>query len=120
MNDEKVAQGLGWFSIGLGLYELVAAESLSESLGLKDKSGIVRFYGVRELAAGTGILAREPGLGNWLWARVAGDALDLATLGTGLTSDNPRRQNTAIAFAMVVGVTLLDIWCAQSLSQRGR
>ena len=118
MNDEKVAQGLGWFSIGLGLYELLAPEQLSESLGLKDKSGLVRFYGVRELAAGAGIFAQKPGLKFWLWARVAGDALDLATLGTGLTPDNPKRQNATIAFAMVVGVTLLDIWYALKLTER--
>ncbi|MBV9865595.1 MAG: hypothetical protein JO316_09615 [Abitibacteriaceae bacterium] len=120
MNDEKVAQGLGWFSIGLGLYELVEPDRLSESLGLKDKAGLVRFYGARELTAGAGIFAQEPDRAFWLWARVAGDALDLATLSTGLTPDNPKRENATTAFAMVVGITLLDIWCAQSLSQRGR
>ncbi|MBV9865592.1 MAG: hypothetical protein JO316_09600 [Abitibacteriaceae bacterium] len=29
-------------------------------------------------------------------------------------------RNATIAFAMLVGITLLDIWCAQSLSQRAR
>ena len=120
MNDEKIAQGLGWFSLGLGLYELVAAGQLSEWLGLKDKSALARFYGVRELTAGGGIFAQKPSLAFWLWARVAGDALDLATVGTGLTPANPKRQNAIIALAMLVGITALDIWCAQSLSQRGR
>lgn len=120
MNPDKVAYGLGWFSIALGLYEVLGAEQLGQTLGLKDKTGLLRFYGVRELTAGAGIFAQKPGLGFWLWARVAGDALDLATLGMGLNPDNPKRQNAAIAFAMVVGITLIDIWCAQSLSQRGR
>ena len=118
MNPHKVAYGLGWFSIALGLYEVLESEQLGEALGLKDKISLLRFYGGRELTAGAGIFAQKPGLGVWLWARVAGDALDIATLGTGLTPENPKRQNAAIAFAMVVGITLLDIWCAQSLSQR--
>lgn len=118
MNPHKVASGLGWFSIALGLYEVLEAQQLGQALGLKDKSGLVRFYGVRELAAGAGIFAQKPNLGFWLWARVAGDALDLATLGTGLTPDNPKRQNATIAFAMVVGITLLDIWCALKLTEQ--
>jgi len=120
MNPHKVAYGLGWFSIALGLYEVLEAEKLGQALGLKDKNGLLRFYGARELTAGAGILSGQTKLAPWLWARVAGDALDLVTLGTGLTPDNPKRQNATIAFAMVVGITLLDIWCAQSLSQRER
>jgi hypothetical protein len=44
-----------------------------------------------------------------LASRIAGDALDLGTLATALHPDNPKRNNAAIATAMVVGITLLDI-----------
>jgi hypothetical protein len=118
MNPHKVAYGLGWFSIALGLYEVLEAEQLGRALGLEDKKGLIRFYGVRELTAGVGILSGQTKLAPWLWARVGGDGFDLATLGAGLSPNNPKRQNAIIAFAMVVGITLLDIWCALKLTEQ--
>lgn len=44
-----------------------------------------------------------------LAARIGGDALDLGTLAKALHRDNPKRRNAAIATAMVVGITLLDV-----------
>ena len=56
-----------------------------------------------------------------MWGRVAGDALDIATMAAGLSSDNPRRDNVAIAIAGLVGITALDAYCAQRLStERGQ
>jgi hypothetical protein len=110
-----IARGLGWFSIGLGLAEMVMPRTLGEQLGMHGKEALLRFYGAREMAAGIGILVT----GNpapWLWGRVAGDAIDLATLATGLGEDNPRKGNVAIALAAVAGVTALDVICAQSLT----
>jgi hypothetical protein len=34
MNARKLANGLGWFSIGLGLMELIGAEKLAPRIGL--------------------------------------------------------------------------------------
>jgi hypothetical protein len=110
-----IARGLGWFSIGLGLAEMVMPRTLGEQLGMHGKEALLRFYGAREVAAGIGILAA----GNpvpWLWGRVAGDALDLATLAAGLGEGNPRKGNVAVALAAVAGVTALDVICAQSLT----
>ncbi|HWT31196.1 MAG TPA: cyclase dehydrase, partial [Propylenella sp.] len=74
----------------------------------------------REVATGMGILAsRDPA--PWIWGRVGGDALDVATLAAGLSRDNARRQNIGLAIASVLGVTALDVVCAMSLSsQDGR
>jgi hypothetical protein len=117
-STRMLAQGLGWFSVGLGLAETLAPHALARWLGMERHTGLIRAYGVRELAAGIGILGssrREP----WLWGRVAGDALDLATLAPGLSSDNRQRSNVGIAVAAVVGVTLLDILCARALGNPG-
>ena len=74
----------------------------------------MRGFGVREIAAGVAILAMDnPRLG--VWARVAGDGLDLAVLAAGLRESNPKRGNVAAAFAMVAGITALDYWCARRL-----
>lgn len=109
-----LAQGLGWFSIGLGVAELVAPQHLARLLGMDDRAELIRAYGAREIATGIGILAQDDPT-PWMWARVGGDALDLGTLATGLSSDNPQRANVGMAMAAVAGVMALDVICAQRL-----
>ena len=114
MNEMKVARGLGWFSIGLGVAEIVAGREIGRALGMEEKGWLFRVFGVREVAAGVAILAMEsPKAG--VWGRVAGDVLDLAALSSGFTEDNPRKQNLAVAVATVAGITALDYWCAKRL-----
>ena len=114
MNEMKVARGLGWFSIGLGIAEVAAGREIGRALGIEDKGWLFRVFGVREAAAGVAILAMENSKAG-VWARVAGDALDLAALGSGFTRDNPKKGNLAVAFVAVVGITALDYWCARRL-----
>src|SRR5438270_100056 len=110
-----LARGLGWFSIGLGLTEMLAPRMLTGRMGMQGKESLLRFYGARELAVGIGILMSD-NPGPWIWGRVAGDALDLATLATGLDEHNPRKGNVAVALAAVAGVTALDCVSAQVLT----
>ncbi len=112
MNERKVANGLGWFSIGLGVTEVVADQALGRALGMEERSWVLRLFGLREIAAGVGIFASE-NPGPWLWARVAGDVLDMATLAPGLSEDNPRREKVAAAIGSILGITALDYWCAR-------
>jgi hypothetical protein len=112
---EVLAAGLGWFSIGLGLYELLASRHLSRVLGMRGHERLIQGYGAREVANGIGILlARDKG--PWLWGRVGGDALDLATLAGGFDESNRHRGNVGLALAAVAGVAALDVFCAQQLS----
>ena len=113
---DTLARGLGLFSIALGIAEVVAPRTLARALGMKGQEGLIAGYGVREIATGIGILAsRDPT--PWIWGRVAGDGLDLATLATALEGDNPKKGNVGIAMAAVAGVTALDVYCAQTLSR---
>ena len=104
---DRLARALGWFSVGLGLTELIAPGRLARTLGIEDKQGLIRAYGVRELASAVPTLSIDKPVG--LAARIGGDALDLATLAGALHRDNPKWRNAAIATALVAGVTLLDI-----------
>ena len=115
-DGKGLARALGWFSIGLGAAELLAPAHVADLAGLdEDRTDLVRFYGMREIASGVGILSqRQPT--PWVWSRVAGDLLDLATLGAAMASDNPRRGRAAGAMAMVLGVTALDMLCASQLT----
>jgi hypothetical protein len=117
MKQKKLSTFLGWFSIGLGVTELVAGRKLGNSLGLFGRGGLMRSYGVREIATGVGILLSEPKKrGPWLWGRVVGDAIDLATLFVALGKTNPNRGKAAFATANVAAVTGLDVYCAQQLT----
>jgi hypothetical protein len=109
-----LAEGLGWFSLGLGLAELLAPRGIARALGMEERTGLIRAYGAREIAAGIGILTQKDPT-PWVWGRVAGDALDLATLAGGLDERNPRRGNVGIALAAVAGATILDVLCARAL-----
>jgi hypothetical protein len=104
---DRLARALGWFSVGLGIAELVAPGRIARTLGLDDKEGLIRAYGARELASAVPTLSVDKPIG--LAARIGGDALDLATLATALGLDNPKRHNAAVATALVAGITLLDI-----------
>ncbi len=110
-----LAEGLGWFSVGLGLAELLAPRALAAWLGMEERAGLIRAYGAREMATGAAILLSRGDPAPWVWARVAGDGLDLATLAAGLAGDNPRRGNVGVALAAVGGVTALDVACARML-----
>ena len=118
-NEQRLANGLGWFSIGLGLAEFVAPGQVARLIGMRDTGGrraLLRTYGLREVAAGVGILS-QPLPAGWLWGRVAGDVLDLATLGSALAGKNSDRARVAVAAAAVAGVTALDIYCGAQLSR---
>ncbi|MDB6025783.1 MAG: cyclase/dehydrase, partial [Verrucomicrobiales bacterium] len=87
--EDKLALGLGWFSIGLGLAQILAPRKVCKSIGVQKNTGLMRTFGAREISTGFGILTRKK-TGAWLWGRVAGDALDLACLGVALTSRKTR------------------------------
>ena len=112
---DGLASGLGWFSIGLGLVELLAPQVLTRRLGQEGHEPIMRLYGAREIANGIGLLAarnRAP----WLWGRVGGDALDAATLLAGRKPGSARDSNLRFALFAVLGIAALDLICAQALS----
>ena len=119
IGPERAARALGWFSVGLGLAQLVAPRAMTRLWGGDGRhAGLVRFYGVRELASGLLILAQGRRAATGVWSRVAGDAMDLATLSAAALSPRSSKRGLAFAAANVLGVTALDLACAQELSRR--
>jgi len=78
---------------------------------------LLQTYGAREVGTGIGILASNDPTA-WLWGRVGGDLLDVATLASGLHDGNAEKSNVGLALAAVLGVTVLDAACARALSAR--
>jgi hypothetical protein len=105
ISPRGTAKALGWFSIGLGVLEIVGAKRLANVLGL-ESSFLVRALGVREIASGIALLTQAK-KGPYIWARVAGDALDGAVLGRALTTR--KRRNAAFAIAAVSPIVMADL-----------
>jgi hypothetical protein len=114
--SDRLGKALGWFSLGLGLVELLAPHRITRTLGMNGQEALVRAYGAREIGSGMLSLSAEKHLG--LWSRVGGDGVDIATLLTALRDDNPKKQNVTTALAMVAGITVLDIMAAQGTTSR--
>jgi len=110
-SNVKAARLLGWTSLAVGLTELVGARWLEDELGVENRGVLIRSFGLREIAAGATLLA-QPGLNqalaNGLWARVAGDAVDLAALA--LATKSSRNQYGIVWIgSIVLAITGIDL-----------
>jgi uncharacterized membrane protein len=113
---KRLAKGLGWFSVSLGLAELLAPRAIANISGVSNKhTGLIRLYGLRELASGIGIFAQKKPT-EAVWSRVAGDAIDLVSLGVASSAPDAKRGRITFATVNVLAVTALDVICAMQLS----
>jgi uncharacterized membrane protein len=115
----KIARGLGWFSVGIGIAQILAPRLVSRIAGLPLPPALTVACGVRELVCGIGILTQEQ-VRPWMQARVAGDALDLAAFGAALLVPGADRPRIAVSTAVVAGVTALDLHCSRELAKDRR
>ena len=105
-----VARALGVFSLGLGLYQLLAPRRFNELIGVPpNDDGIraTRLVGARELGAAGGLLA-SPRAATWPWMRVGGDLMDAGLLARAMAARETQRDRIAIALVAVGGIALLD------------
>jgi len=114
--SDQLGRALGWFSLGLGVVQLLSPRSVTRALGMEGREGLVQAYGAREIGSGLLSLSLEKDVG--LWSRVAGDGLDIATVLGAYRPDNPKRSNLGLALVTLVGITVLDIVAAQGVAAR--
>lgn len=118
LRDDRIADALGWLSIGLGLTALLAPRAVCRATGMRQHPTLLRAVGVRELASGAALLTQKHRF-PWLWARVAGDAMDLALLSSAaLRRVNPHRSRTIATLGVVASIAAADL--AASLRQTKR
>jgi hypothetical protein len=100
---------------------MVAPGLVNRLIGVEDdwkSRAWQRIVGARELGAAAGILPTRRPPAAWLWARVAGDAKDLALLGYALANKSEHPGRTIAATASVAGVTAADVFTALRLDQQ--
>src|SRR4051812_5021521 len=99
--QNRLAIGVGWFGVALGVAEILFPRRLARVIGV-DPDGlapvIIRAMGVRELLA-SALIFGKPESTAGRWARVVGDAIDLALLGAGMVSPLASRPRLAGAMA---------------------
>jgi len=115
IDDRQLAQAIGWFSIGLGVTEILAPRTLGRAIGVGEHPSVLRLLGVREIMSGLGLLS-ERKAGTWAWSRVAGDAMDLALLGAATQSEDAHPQRIAMAATALLGVAALDVYSGRKLA----
>ena len=107
---------IGMFALGLGSAQLAAPQAVAGVAGIQQSNDLVmRALGARETASGVAIMA-QPANPAWLWARVAGDAIDIALLVAALRNERNERSRVMASLGFVGVVTLLDVLCAQRLT----
>jgi uncharacterized membrane protein len=100
---EGVARALGVVSLALGVPQTAAPAAVGRLIGVRDSATArawLRVVGVRELVAAGGLLVQRRPV-EWLWARAAGDVMDLALLATALAGRAKRPERTLAATAAV-------------------
>jgi hypothetical protein len=110
----RSAQRLGWFSIGLGVAQICLPGVMARTLGVSRAAGFVRLCGLREIATGVGLLLTNNPK-PWIQARIAGDALDLGSLGAAVLAGG-KPIHAAFAAGSVAAVTAADIRCERGLA----
>ena len=112
---ERLARALGWASVGLGLPQLLRPGAVTRAVGVGDgakQQAVTAAVGARELVHAAGLLTPRIGA-RWVWTRVVGDAVDLATLARALRRhDGKGLTRTAAATAAVVGIAAVDAYTA--------
>jgi hypothetical protein len=104
-----LVRGLGWFSLALGLAELLVPRQVSEGAGMRRHDSLLQGHGLREIGTGIGLLLSDNPR-PWLWGRVAGDVVDVATLFG--SRDRAKAGRLGLASIALLGVGLLDIYSA--------
>jgi hypothetical protein len=117
MDYKKLGIGLGFFSLGLGMAEVLAPGRLARLLGVEGKTAkrVIGVFGARELLAGA-MLLRGPAVSTNAWNRVVGDAMDLGALGLAF-SRTSRRRAVAGALGFVSAAMAVDAIAALGLAK---
>ena len=115
---DGLSRALGWFSVGLGLAQIIAPAQVARMAGAEPSPNTIRLMralGAREFLSGVGILSGRHS-DVFVRGRVAGDIIDLALLGRLMSSDDSKRGMTTVATLAVAGVTALDVLAAKRAS----
>jgi hypothetical protein len=112
----RASRLLGWASFAIGAAELLAPKRVARAVGVpEERTAFVRACGVRQMATGVGAHSVYPVPA--LWARFAGDLVDLGALAVAARRpEGGRNRGAWIAMGAVLGIAALDAVIASRLA----
>ncbi len=110
-NEQRIAQGLGAMSLGLGAVSVMAPDAVCRAIGIaptSDRTTLARAVGVREFGHAALLLGnRNPAPGAW--SRVGGDLLDIGLMVIALGSPRVRRDRVTTVLLGLMAITAVDL-----------
>lgn len=117
MQLTSLAKPIGWFSLALGVAELIRPREIAAAHGAPGGKNVVRAFGAREIAAGIGVLARPHSSLPYV-ARAAGDALDMGAAALAARKAEGQKRKIAVAsLVAVAGFLALDLLMARTMAK---
>lgn len=110
--QKTLTRFLAWFSLVLGLPQLLAPGRVNEAIGVKDDDDTrlwQRIVGAQELSAFAGVMT-APRI--FLWTRVAGDVFHLGLLARAWQTKKKDQTRLTVAIAQVGTTFGLDLFTA--------
>lgn len=114
MDECKLARGIGWLSVVVGLGLVVAPTSGTRRFGMGDRPTLGRVMGVRDLVVGAGLL-RGKETRTWLVARGINDALDAAIVLGGMVSGDFPRDRAPVGLAVATSLSVVSLLLARRM-----
>ena len=115
MDEHKLARGIGWLSVAVGLQLVVAPVSGTRGFGMGDRPALGRVMGIRDLVVGAGLLRGED-TRAWLIARGVNDAVDAAIILGGAATGAFPRNRAPVGFAVATSLSVASFLLARRLA----
>ncbi len=112
MDEQKLARGIGWLSLAIGLSLVISPTPGTRAFGMGDRPTLGRLMGARDLVVGTGLL-RGKETKTWLMARGINDALDAALILVGMVSGAFPRDRAPVGFALATSFSVASLLLAR-------
>lgn len=114
MDEHKLARGIGWLSVVVGLQLVVAPVSGTRGFGMGDRPTLGRVMGARDLVIGAGLLRGED-TRAWLLARSVNDAVDAVIILGGAAVGAFPRNRAPVGLAVATSLSVASFLLARRL-----
>ena len=114
MTEQRLARGIGWVSLAIGLSLVVAPTPGTRAFGMGDQPTLGRIMGARDLVVGAGLL-RGNDTRAWLVARGLNDAVDAAILLGGAASGAFPRHRAPVGLTVATAFSVVSLLLARRL-----
>jgi len=115
VKNKAASLGLGLFSLGLGIGEILISRRIARLLEAEGRERAIRGAGIQGVRAGIGLL-RAPTVGARAWDGAGSGLRHLSTLGV-LAVRTPRNRAVWGAIALVGAATVGELILAKALEQ---